>query len=105
MQIVGPKTKLKHLKRISGDETPDGQEIIWSSPIRFEGVMTLLTGSEVIMYQQMQVFVKYKVLTNYLKIAEEDKVTRNSLEYDVKLVDDKFLMNKISVVLLSAEKE
>ncbi|GAI35404.1 unnamed protein product, partial [marine sediment metagenome] len=59
MQIVGPKIKLKHIKRIEGDSSADGQEITWSNPIRFEGVMTLLTGKEILMYQQMKVSVRY----------------------------------------------
>lgn len=101
MEIVGPKTKLRHIKRISGDATADGEALTWSNPVRFEGVMTLLTGRERIAYQQMKVLVKYKVLTNYLKITEKDKVTRGTVEYDVELVDDKLMMDKIAVVLLN----
>ena len=100
MEIVGPKTKLKHIKRIEGEETADGRELTWSDPVRFEGVMTLLTGKERITYQQMKVKAKYKVLTNYLKITEEDRVERGSIEYDVTLVDNKLMMDKIAVVLL-----
>lgn len=105
MKIVGPKTKLKHIKRIVGETTPDGTPITWSNPIRFEGVMSLLTGTEILTYQQVNVSVKYRVLTNYLNITEKDKVTRNSIEYDVGLVDDSLMMNKLSVVLLSGKKE
>lgn len=105
MQIVGPKTKLEHIKRIEGASTPDGQELTWATPIRFEGVMALLSGREVFIYQQMKVSAEYKVLTNYLNISEKDKVRRNSNEYDVTLVDDSLMMGKILVVLLSAKKE
>lgn len=100
MEIVGPKTKLKHVKRIPGEKTADGRAVTWSDPVRFEGVMTLLAGRERIFYQQMKVQAKYKVLTNYLKITEEDRVQRDSVEYDVTLVDDKHFMDKIAVVLL-----
>lgn len=105
MQIVGPKTKLKHIKRIEGEETADGTEITWSNPIRFEGVMNLLTGQEIIEYQKVDVIVKYKVLTNYMDLVEKDRVQRNSVTYNVELVDDKFFADKISVVLLDVAKE
>lgn len=105
MEIVGPKTKLKHIKRISGDTTADGEELTWATPVRFEGIMTLLTGREVLTYQQMKVNVRYKVWTNYLGIEEEDIITRNSNEYDVKLIDDSLMMNKIAVILLDVKEE
>jgi len=105
MQIVGPKTKLKHIKRVAGEETADGQEITWALPIRFEGVMTLLTGQEIIEYQKVDVIVKYKLLTNYMDILEQDRVQRNSTTYNVELVDDKFFADKILVVLLDVKKE
>lgn len=106
MQIVGPKTKLKHIKRMPpGEETADGTKITWSGPIRFEGVMNLLTGQEIIEYQKVNVIVKYKVLTNYMDILEKDRVQRNSITYNVELVDDKFFADKISVVLLDVAKE
>jgi len=101
---VGPKTKLKHVKRIEGTKTSAGIPITWATPIRFEGVMLRLTGREVLMYQQMKVDVKYKMWTNYLDIKEEDRVTRDSVEYDVKLVDPSFMMDKIVVILLNAKK-
>ena len=104
MQIVGPKTKLKHIKRIEGEETADGISITWSLPIRFEGIMSLLTGQEIIEYQKVNVIVKYKVLTNYMDILEKDRVQRNSIIYNVELVDDKLFADKISVVLLDVKK-
>lgn len=100
MRIVGPKTKLKHIKRVSGESTADGRAITWATPVRFEGIMAMLTGREIIAYQQVKVKVKYKLWTNYLDISEEDKVSRDSVEYDVKLVDSSLMMNKILVVLL-----
>lgn len=105
MNIVGPKVELKHIKRIEGDETPDGQEITWSLPIRFEGVMTLLTGREITEYQKVDVIVKYKIITNYMNIREKDRVQRNSITYNVELVDNIFFDGKLSVVLLDAKKE
>jgi len=106
VQIVGPQVKLKHIKRVlEEEETADGQEITWSLPIRFEGVMNLLTGQEIIEYQKVDVIVKYKVLTNYMDIKEKDRVQRNSIIYNVELVDDSLLMDKISVVLLDVSKE
>lgn len=105
MQIIGPKTKLKHIKRIEGDKTAAGIEITWGDPIRFEGIMTLLVGKEALIYQQMKVDAKYKIWTNYLNIAEEDRIIRGSITYDVKLVDPKFLMDKIAVVLLNVKKK
>ena len=104
MRIVGPRVKLKHVKRITGEKTSAGTPITWATPIRFEGVMVMLTGKEVYTYQQMKVSVKYKLWTNYLDIEEEDRVTRNSVEYDVKLVDPSFLINKILVILLDTKK-
>ena len=105
MQIVGPKSKLKHIKRTVGVETADGTPIIWGTPIRFEGIMFALVGKEQMMYQQFGVSAQYKVYTNYMAINEKDKVTYGLLEYDVKFVDPKFLMNKILVVLLSGKTE
>ncbi|GAI88982.1 unnamed protein product [marine sediment metagenome] len=67
--------------------------------------MNLLTGQEIIEYQKVNVIVKYKVLTNYMKIKEKDRVQRNSITYNVELVDDKFFADKISVVLLDVAKE
>jgi len=100
MNIVGPKTDLKHIRRISGEKTADGQVITWATPIRFKGVMTLLTGKEVLTYQQMKVSARYRMWTNYLDINEKDRITRGTNEYDVTLVDDSLMMNKIAVVLL-----
>lgn len=105
MQIVGPQIPLHHIKRIEGDETPEGQEISWDSPVRFKGLMTLLTGQEIIEYQKVNVIVKYKILTNYMNIVEADRVQKNSTIYNVELVDDKFFADKISVVLLDVMKE
>ena len=104
MQIVGPKLKLGRIKRIVGEPTPDGTPITWSNPIRFEGILSLLSGREILEYQQVNVLVNYKLLTNYLSIKEEDKITYKGKEYDVNLIDNAFLMDKILVVLLSAEK-
>lgn len=106
MQIVGPKVKLVHIKRTKDEdeETADGTEITWGNPIRFEGVMTLLKGVERQTYQQMGVTAQYKMLTNYLAIREEDRVERNSVTYDVKLVDNSFLADKILVILLGVKK-
>ncbi len=105
MQIVGPRTKLKHVKRTVGVETADGVPITWGTPIRFEGIMFALVGKERSEYQQFGVYAQYKMYTNYMSISEKDKVTYGSLEYDVKFVDPKFLMNKILVVLLSGKTE
>ena len=104
MQIVGPQVSLKHIKRVPGEETADGISITWSLPIRFEGIMSLLTGQEIIEYQKVNVIVKYKVLTNYMDILEKDRVQRNSIIYNVELVDDKLFADKISVVLLDVKK-
>jgi len=103
MQIVGPRVKLNHIKRTVGVETADGTPIIWGTPIRFEGIMFALTGRERLAYQSFEVFAEFKVYTNYKSINEKDKITRGLLEYDVKFVDPKFLMNKIWVVLLSGK--
>ena len=105
MQIVGPKVELKHIKRIKGEKTAAGTKITWATPIRFEGVMNLLTGQEIIEYQKVNVIVKYKVLTNYMEIVEKDRVQQGSTIYNVELVDDVLLMNKILVVLLDVKKE
>lgn len=105
MQIVGPKSKLGHIKRTIGVETADGTPIIWGTPIRFEGIMFALVGRERLAYHQFGVSAEYKVYTNYMAISEKDKVTYGLLEYDVKFVDPKFLMNKIAVVLLSGKTE
>lgn len=104
MQIVGPQVELRHVRRIEGEETADGREIIWAGPVRFKGVMAQLTGKEVLTYQQMKVNARYKVLTNYLYIAEKDRVTRGSITYDVKLVDNTLMMNKLHVILLDTFK-
>lgn len=104
MQIVGPKVELKHVKRIEGEETADGREITWANPIRFKGIMTLLTGAEVLAYQKMEVSARHKVLTNYMNITEKDRVERGTTEYDVEFVDDVLMMNKIAVVLLDVKK-
>jgi len=61
MNIVGPKTELKHVRRVPGEKTADGQEFTWATPIRFEGVMTLLSGNEVQTYQKMDVSAKYRI--------------------------------------------
>ena len=110
MQNVGPKIKLKHVKRIEGAETADGREITWANPIRFEGVMTKLTGEEVLTYQKAGVSARYKVLTNYMDITEKDRVEQDrvgqsTIEYDVEFVDDVLMMDKIAVVLLDVKKE
>jgi len=105
MRIVGPKTKLTHVKRIVGTETAAGTPITWDTPIRFEGIMALLTGREVFIYQQMNVVVKYKIWTNYLDIVEKDRVVRDSITYNVELVDPALMTNKIAVVLLDVKKE
>lgn len=105
MRIVGPQIELKHSKRIEGDMTPDGIPITWSLPIRFKGVMDLLTGTERTTYQQVGVIARYKILTNYMNILEKDRVQRNSVTYNVELVDDKFFADKISIVLLDIKKE
>ena len=104
MQIVGPKTELKHVKRVEGEETADGKEITWANPIRFKGVMAKLTGAEVLAYQKMEVSARYKVRTNYMDIAEKDRVERGTIEYDVEFVDDVLFMDKIAVVLLDVKK-
>ena len=103
MQIVGPKVKLLHIKRIAGEETPDGQEISWATPVRFEAVMTMLKGSEVLTYQQMKVNAKYKIWTNYLGISEKDRIVYGSVTYNVELVDPSFMMDKIVVILLNVK--
>jgi len=105
MQIVGPKTKLKHVKRIVGTKTSAGTPITWDTPIRFEGVMLALIGRERLEYKQFGVSAEYKVYTNYLDIDEKDRVTYGTQEYNVAFVDDKFMMSKISVVLLSGKKK
>jgi len=105
MQIVGPKVKLKHIKRTVVDTTAEGEEVTWGNPIRFEGVMAKLTGEEVLAYQKMEVSARYKVLTNYMDITEKDRVERGTTEYDVEFVDDVLFMDKIAVVLLDVKKE
>jgi len=105
MQIVGPQVDLKIHNRVEGTETSAGVPVTWATPIRFKGVMFLLTGNEISEYQKQDVNVKYKVLTNYLKIEEKDRIQQGEMYYDVELVDDVFLMDKILVVLLSAKKE
>lgn len=105
MRIVGPKSKLKHIERVTGVETADGTPFTWKTPVRFEGVMLALTGKERWEYQQFDVKAEYKIYTNYLPIVSEDKVTHDLYEYDVAFVDDKFLMGKIAVVLLHGSEE
>ena len=105
MEIVGPKSQLKHYKRVEGTETSAGVPVTWATPIRFEGVMFLLTGNEIAEYQKHDVNVRYKILTNYLTIDEKDRIKQGDIYYDVELIDDVFLMDKILVVLLSAKKE
>ena len=105
MRIVGPKSKLKHIKRVTGAETADGAPITWETPIRFEGVMLALVGREKLEYQQFGIKAEYKIYTNYLPIISKDKVTHGLHEYDVTFVDDKFLMGKIAVVLLHGSEE
>ena len=104
MQIVGPKVKLAHIKRIEGEETANGQSITWATPIRFEGIIDFLSGQERLRYQQVTVPIIYKVLTNYLNITEKDKIEYGLITYDVVLVENKLMMDKILVVLLSGAK-
>lgn len=105
MRIVGPKTQLKHVKRIEGVKTAAGTSITWDTPIRFEGVMLALSGREKLEYQQFKVSAEYKVYTNYMDIVEKDRVTRGDYEYNVVFVDDKFLMNQICTVILHGKSQ
>ena len=107
MRIVGPRNRFDLMRRITGDVTADGEETYWRKEADVYGVVTTIKSvkyTEGVIHGKVGVQSGYRLFTNRVDITEEDRLRKDSVEYNITFVDPKFLKNKIMAVDLIERK-